>query len=163
MIGIGIIIIIGTVIALFVFNSKAEGADGGEPVQGATVLDGMKKFAQAISKAEGFGLPGAIPTLANNPGDLKIPGWTGESLGTGVSVFQSDTIDNPVAPDGGWARLFHQLSLIMTGDSQVYSPDDTISEMADKWTTTNPEDWANNVANFLGVSTDTPIGELLTQ
>ena len=163
MIGLGAIIIVVTVVALFVFSGRAEGFDGGTPEQGGFVLDGMKKFAQAISKAEGYGLPGAVPTLANNPGDLKIPGWTGESLGKGISVFDFDTIDSPVAPNGGWARLFHQLSLIAAGDSAVYDPDETISEMAQKWTATDPDAWANNVANSLGVSVDTPIGELLTQ
>ena len=163
MIGLGAIIIVVAIVALSIFSGKAQAFDGGTPVQGGFMIDGMKKFAKAISVAEGYGLPGAIPTLANNPGDLKIPGWTGESLGTGISVLQPDTLDSPSAPDGGWARLLHQLSLIMTGESQVYDPTDTISEMAQKWTATNPDDWAANVANALGVSVDTPIGELLTQ
>ena len=102
---------------------------------------GVAAFAKAISQAEGFGVPGAIPTMAHNPGDLKIPNWGGGYLGSGVSVFGSDS--------EGWSRLYHQLNLIADGNSQVYNDGMNILEMAQKWTATNPNDWANNVANSL--------------
>lgn len=31
----------------------------------------MSKLAQLIAKQEGFGIPGAVPTRDNNPGDLE--------------------------------------------------------------------------------------------
>lgn len=102
---------------------------------------GVGALAKAIAYAEGFGVSSAIPTLAHNPGDLKIPNWSGGTLGAGISVFGSD--------DEGWARLYHQLNLILGGHSKVYQTGMTISEMAQKWTATNPDDWANNVANNL--------------
>ena len=129
--------------------SEADSGDVGEPV---TVT--IQQLAQAIARAEGFGVAGAIPTLAHNPGDLVIPGWEGDTLGSaGISVLPDDQT--------GWARLYHQLQLIVDGRSHVYSLDDSISDMADKWTTTDQEAWANNVAGALGVSPDVTLREIL--
>jgi hypothetical protein len=126
-----------------------DSADSGGPV---TVT--IQQLAQAIARAEGFGVPGAIPTVAHNPGDLVIPGWEGDTLGSaGISVLPDDNT--------GWARLYHQLQLIVDGRSHVYSLDDSISDMASKWTTTEQEAWANNVAAALGVSPDVTLREIL--
>lgn len=102
---------------------------------------GVSALARAIAFAEGFGTVNTIPTNAHNPGDLKIPNWGGGTLGSGISVFGSDV--------EGWSRLYHQLNLIQSGNSRVYNDGMSISEMAQKWTATNPGDWANNVANSL--------------
>src|SRR5260370_927931 len=73
----------------------------------------ITKFMVAIAEQEGFGVPGAIPTRANNPGDLtKSLGYeiTGETLGTaGIAIF----VDVP----NGWAALEEQLNLIRSGNS----------------------------------------------
>ncbi len=114
----------------------------------------LYKFAQAIAKAEGFGLAGAIPTRAHNPGDLVMPGWMGETLGTeGISVFASDA--------DGWARLGQQLRLIRDGHSQQYQLSMTIAEMAAKWTRTDQSAWALAVAQALGVSVNATLDTLL--
>jgi hypothetical protein len=110
-------------------------------------------FAKAIAKAEGFGIPGKIPTLANNPGDLEIPGWMGQKLGEGISVFSS--------ANEGWDRLYRQLQLIVNGESVEYSLSDTIQTMASKWTKTDSTTWALIVSSTLGVSADTPLSEVL--
>src|SRR6266571_4632113 len=108
----------------------------------------LNAFARAIARAEGFGLAGAIPTRAHNPGDLVIPGWTGASYGAEhISVFDSDT--------EGWAQLAHQLWLIRDGQSQQYHLAMTLAEMAAKWTRTEPQAWAATVAEALGVSVTT--------
>lgn len=124
--------------------------------------DSIRWFADAIAVAgEGYGIAGAIPTRANNPGDLVIPNWTGNTLGAAkISVFSS--------PAEGWRRLYKQLQLIVDGQSRVYTPAMTIAEMAKRWTTTEPDAWARNVVNRLqskwaygNVTIDTVIGELL--
>lgn len=141
--------------AILVLSNFAQGAEFDAPNVTANVTTSAQNqnFAQAIAFAEGFGTPGAIPTLANNPGDLVIPKWAGAKLGEGISVFSS------VAE--GWNRLYAELNLIVAGNSSVYSLSDTISTMGAKWTTTQSDAWAQNVASYLGVSTDTPLSQLL--
>lgn len=114
----------------------------------------IEAFAKAISRAEGFGEPGAIPTRAHNPGDLVIPGHPGERIGAGISVFETD--------DEGWLHLYHELGMIVIGSSRVYNLGMSIREMADRWTLTDSSEWANNVAHSLGVSVDATLRSLLT-
>jgi hypothetical protein len=110
-------------------------------------------LSTGISRAEGFGKAGAIPTLAHNPGDLVIPNWQGQKMGgEGISVFASDL--------EGWNRLKYQLYLIGSGQSHVYSLNMTIADMAAKWTRTDPGVWATNVARSIGTTTDVTLGDL---
>lgn len=110
-------------------------------------------FRVAIAKAEGFGAPGAVPTRANNPGDLIIPNWQGQKTGPeGVSVFSS--------VGEGWNRLRYQLYLIGSQQSKVYSFDMTIADMGNKWTITEPGTWSNTVAQSIGTTTDVTLGDL---
>lgn len=126
-----------------------------------TYRDSIRWFGEAISYAEGFPVAGSIPQRANNPGDLVIPNWGGQTLGAErISVFSS--------PAEGWRRLYAQLQLIVNGGSHVYTLNMTIREMAHKWTRTQPDQWAQNVANRLqsrwaygDVTPDTVIGEIL--
>lgn len=114
----------------------------------------IQALALAIEKAEGYGIPGAIPTVANNPGDLVVPGWTGAKLGSaGISVFSSY--------EEGKNHLYYQLQLIANGQSHIYTLDDTISSMAKKWTATAQDNWANIVSGELGVSSDTTLRDIL--
>lgn len=115
----------------------------------------MKAFAQAIATAEGFGIPGKIPSLANNPGDLVIPGWKGEKLGAeGISVFQT--------PEEGWNRLYYQLNLIVTGRSRIYNLNMNILEMGARYAPHDSAVWANNVARALRLSVYSSLREALT-
>lgn len=99
-------------------------------------------LAFAISKAEGFGVLGAIPTVAHNPGDLAL-GDTGRgTLGAEkITIFSDETT--------GWAALEHQLDLIRDRKSHVYTPSMSIGEMAKHWTSTDPGQWALNVCAAL--------------
>jgi len=98
----------------------------------------IKDLAQAIAHAEGFGVPGAVPTRAHNPGDLKIPNWKGPITGNeNISVFSDD--------ETGWERLYHQLDLIVTKKSHVYNLKMTFIDFANKWTTTEQSFWLDNV------------------
>jgi hypothetical protein len=111
----------------------------------------IKRFARAVAAAEGYGIPGAIPTIANNPGDLVIPGWS-PTLGAGIAVFDSD--------DYGWSRLYRQLALVISGQSSYYYLDMSIADMGRTWAG-GDLNWARNVARNLNVSTDTPLWQVL--
>lgn len=114
-------------------------------------------FAVAIAKAEGFYVPNTIPAKSNNPGDLKVPGSAKTTPG-GITIFES--------LEDGWSALYHQLEIIVTGRSAVYSLDMTIKQMGDKWAPAadknQPGVWAQNVAAALGVPVTTPLRQVLT-
>jgi hypothetical protein len=149
------VITIGAAIAaLYLFRSRLSGG----PVPTVTTSEGfdlsqyggptvypqsIKTLGSAIARAEGFYVTGSIPQRAHNPGDLKVPNWTGPTLGSGISVFDSD--------DAGWNALYRQLYLILTGQSSHYNLDMTITDMAATWTATQSDAWARNVAGYLGV------------
>lgn len=153
--------------ALWFYRTKIS---GGRPVATVTTSEGfdlspyggpttypepIKSMATAIARAEGFFVTGSIPQRANNPGDLKVPGWTGATLGEGISVFPS--------ADAGWNALYKQLYLILTGGSGVYNLDMTISDMAAKWTGgDHPDTWARNVAGFVGADVSAPLWSVLS-
>lgn len=108
--------------------------------------DKSRDFEKAISKAEGYGKPGTIPTRRHNPGDLKLGG-------KGVTTF----------PDAAAGRraLHNQIRAIDERKSHIYNPDMTLQDMGHKYTTTDPEAWTNTVANELHVKPITPISEIL--
>ena len=112
----------------------------------------VQQFAQAIASAEGYGVAGAIPTLANNPGDLELGDLGNGTLGEGITVFS--TIAN------GWAALYNQVGLMFSGKSKVYAPSMSISQVGNSYSGGDPN-WAINVAAFLGVTTDTTLQSLL--
>lgn len=138
-------------VAVIVFEGSALAASSANTSANYPVS--VVAFAQAIAKAEGFGIPGKIPTLANNPLDLVIPGWTGAKLGAGISVFPS--------ANAGWDRGYKQLEFIVRGTSDVYTLDDTIQSMASKWTKTDPTTWALIVSSNLNVAADTSLRDVL--
>ena len=143
----GVLLLLGRIKEQFDSEADLDMATG-------TITPQIIALAKAIATAEGFGLPGAIPTLAHNPGDLVIPGWTGAKLGTErISVFSNDA--------EGWDRLYKQLLLIVSNKSHIYSLSDTLASMAAKWTNTAPSAWAMNVASSLGVTADTTLRDLI--
>jgi hypothetical protein len=78
----------------------------------------MTKFAQLIAKMEGFGKPGAIPTLRNNPGDLRhSPHSSHDGIGPD-DIGIIDTVEH------GWEDLERQLALYaergMTMQEAIY-------------------------------------------
>jgi hypothetical protein len=120
----------------------------------------IRKFADAIARAEGFYVAGSIPARSNNPGDLKSPTWTypgeleGQSLGEGIATFRSS--------NDGWNALYNQLALIVNGESSVYSLDDTIASMGSKWAGAGEgSTWAANVAAYVGAPASSKLYEVL--
>lgn len=108
-----------------------------------STLPGLSPLGQAIANAEGYGVPGAIPTLNNNPGDLTDGGkiLSYGSITDGINALQS------------------QVTAMLTGSSKYYNPSMTIAEVGQTYANGDPA-WAANVSNYLGVSPDTPIGQL---
>lgn len=111
--------------------------------------EGLKNFARAIASAEGYGIPGAVPTVANNPGDLKLGG---DTMNGGISIFAS--------VEEGWSKLYRQLALIVSGSSNYYNLDMSIAEMGRIYAG-GDENWSTNVARYLGVSRDAKLWEVI--
>lgn len=103
----------------------------------------MSSIANAIANAEGYGQPNAIPTLANNPGDLVLGDMGYGTMGNGITVFPSS--------QSGYDALNNQISLIQSGKSSVYSPNESIAQIGNTWSGGDPN-WATNVSSSLGVS-----------
>jgi hypothetical protein len=116
--------------------------------------ESIKAFARAIARAEGFYVPNSVPQRARNPGNLKMPNWQGPTI-NGISVFEN--------VDQGWAALYRQLGLIVSGDSRHYTLDMTIAEMGETWTATVHEQaaWARNVAAAAGASVTDRLWQVL--
>ena len=146
------VVLIG--VALFLLNSSSGGGSGDSssggggavPAPGGTALPSAKlqQLAAAIAQAEGFGIEGAIPTLANNPGDLVRGDQGHGTIGSGITVYGS--------VEEGWNALYHELGLIFSGTSKVYNTAMSFAEMAAHWTLTETGAWANNVASYVGAS-----------
>ncbi len=120
--------------------------------------DKLHQLAVAISKAEGFGMKGAVPTRYHNPGDIRTfrpgvhyPGQMGINRQCYV-IFRNDR--------AGFAALESNLLKIVTGESAYYKPDMTINKMARLYATKWPI-WAKNVAKNLDVPANTKLADFL--
>jgi hypothetical protein len=113
-------------------------------------------LAHAISKAEGYGKAGSLPSRYRNPGDMKaVKGYVypGQlKVGKGGHVVFRTSAD-------GWAALEHQIDKIVAGDSR-YSVNMTLQEMG-KLYAGNSRVWSKNVARNLGVEPSTELWEIL--
>jgi hypothetical protein len=109
-------------------------------------------LANAIGIAEGFGKKGAIPTVTNNPGDLKNGSVGKGTTPNGITIYP--TID------AGRAALIHQINVISNGKSEHYNTNMTITEMGNIYANGDPN-WATNVSNNLGVPASTKIGDVI--
>jgi hypothetical protein len=65
----------------------------------------MSKLAQLIAKEEGYGIPGAIPTIRDNPGDLRHSPHSFHTADAPDAIGKIDTDAD------GWADLERQLKL----------------------------------------------------
>jgi hypothetical protein len=125
--------------------------------------DRVGVLAQAIATAEGYDAPGerdghSLPHWLNNPGSLKKPALGAENLptwkDTGLIVFPTEQM--------GWDALNHQVQLMLTGNSSVYDPSDSILDVAKKYAD-GDLNWGKNVARKLGISTSCTLGEIAGQ
>ena len=126
-------------------DGNASGSFGGVVI--ATPLNAkISQLASAIARAEGFGISGTVPTTAHNPGDLVLGDQgLGVANSAGVTIFPDDTT--------GWGALYHELNLIFSGESSVYSPGLSFGAFAQLWTGgDNPGGWATTVSQNVGAS-----------
>lgn len=111
---------------------------------------GVQRLAQAIATAEGFYTAGTRPNRDHNPGDMTQD-LTGKAIGMdGPFVIYASDAD-------GWANLYAQINLWLSGGSEHANADSTISDLSQFYTADNQSTWAVNVANSAGVTVDTPI------
>ena len=112
-------------------------------------------LAAALAQLEGFGQPSAIPTLANNPGDLELG-----DVGYGTTqAAGGNLITNFPTLDAGWAALENQASKITSGTSPLYPPGTTVQQAGTTYSGGNPA-YGQNLANATGVSPNTPVSQL---
>lgn len=113
----------------------------------------ISSIAAAIAHAEGFGVVNAIPTRANNPGDLKL-GNIGNGDISGKTIFAS--------AEDGWNALRKQVSLMANGGSNYYQRTDTWRRIAQVWVgTSDYPNWLNTVTSDLGVDPDSTLEDYL--
>lgn len=107
--------------------------------------DPLWAIAHAIARAEGANVPGSNPDRLNNPGDLS------DGFGTfGGEAHSGSNITHFPTKTTGWQWLYNKLSRMRSGQSGVYLPGMTWTQIAQKWA----GDWSNwvaNVTNYLGV------------
>jgi hypothetical protein len=115
-----------------------------------------QRLFDAIEVAEGYGIPGAIPTRANNPLDItdvgqKLDGDTGQRLGAEIIVF--DTIEN--GTKAGMAQVRRMLS----GTDSLWPAELTLTQVGARYAL-DAVSWPANVASQLGVGIDATLGEI---
>lgn len=113
----------------------------------------VQRIAQAIAFAEGFYVPGSRPARNHNPGDM-----TADLIGKAVGMDGAFVVY--ATDDDGWNNLYTQIQKWLNGSSSHANSGSTITQISDFYTTTDQTAWATQVANQLGVSIDTPIGEV---
>lgn len=106
-------------------------------------------LAAAIGLQEGYNVPGKIPNVNRNPGDIKD---NGQNNPNGYPV---DSFGHIIYPTDqiGQAALAHQAAHILNQNSNVYNGDPTVVTLADvgRKYAADPN-WANGVAKALGLS-----------
>ena len=105
-------------------------------------------LADAITQLEGTN------PAYNNPGSISGTGDTGTSFGAGIGIYSTLA--------AGQQALQNQLNLIASGQSAYYTPDTTLADFGTTYSGGNPS-YGNNLANLLGVSPSTPIGQVINQ
>lgn len=117
----------------------------------------LHKLADAIARAEGFGVKGARPTRNNNPGDIRTAG----AVYPGQRRVASGRYIVFTTPAAGWAALHAQLEHIVQGRSKHYTLNTTLNQMAKRYAE-DSRPWIANVSKRLGVPGNTTLGQYLT-
>jgi hypothetical protein len=117
-------------------------------------------LAKAIAKAEGFGVPGALPTRINNPGDMELGdrGWGTEAAKTiyPKADWNADFSDKT----DGCSALRRECFAILTGASHSFDLSWSFAQLAQEWTGGDkPAAWASIVSQSIGISTETTVRE----
>jgi hypothetical protein len=126
---------------------------GAQSQGGQTSTNGLDNVGQAIANFEGFGIPGSLATRTNNPGNVgtygrKVANYS--DVGDGWTALNNWITSHGAAhPDWSLQQFINQY---LTGDpsGQTAGPGQ------------DPQGYGNYVANYLGVDTSTPIGQILS-
>jgi hypothetical protein len=116
------------------------------------IVEGM---AKAIKTFEGW-YEGSRSFRNHNPGNLKFAGQPG-AIGadeTGHAIFDSDI--------SGWEALKRQIRAAFTGASHVYSVNDTFYSFFSHYAEGNSRQYAEYVADQLGVDPNSTLGSLIS-
>ena len=118
---------------------------------GELIAGAPDHLASLVAQEEGYGIPGAIPTTHNNPGDLRHSPHSDHSADAPNAIGQIDT------PQDGWSDLERQLEIYaahsMTLRAAIYA-------FAPP-TENNSERYLQFVCDGLGCSPDIPVSEAL--
>lgn len=119
----------------------------------ASALTPTHAIAEAIATAEGFYVPGSRPARNHNPGDMTED-LIGRATGRDGAfvVYETDA--------DGWQNLYAQINLWFDGRSSHANADSTLADISGFYTADNQQSWLQTVAQKLGVSPDTRIGNL---
>ena len=111
------------------------------------------RAAQLFAHSEGFGIPGAIPTIRHNPGDLRHAPHTSH-VGIGPNDIGIEPND-----DAGWADLERQLQLFADRGMTIREAVYVYAPPGDN----NPtEAYLNTICTRLGLGPETPMSIALT-
>lgn len=111
----------------------------------------IPRIAELIAKEEGYGIPGALPTRDDNPGDLRHSPHSFHSPSAPDAIGQIDT------PADGWADLVRQLQIF--ADRGL-----TVAQAIYEWappSENNTTQYLSYVASGLGCSSDTLLSQAL--
>ena len=111
----------------------------------------MTKLAFLISREEGFGIPGTLPTRNHNPGDLRHSPHSQHDPTDPNAIGRIDTDAD------GWADLERQLQLYAERGM-------TLRQCIHEYAPAGENDtnqYLNFVVENLGVDADTPLTEVL--
>ncbi|HEY1644759.1 MAG TPA: hypothetical protein VGF75_00035, partial [Candidatus Saccharimonadales bacterium] len=116
----------------------------------------LDEFGSSIANAEGYGVPGAVPTIANNPGDLELG-----DVGFGVtSAANGNEITNFPTAQAGADALTNQENLIANGNSSAYTSGESLSDFANTYSG-GSQSFLQNIESYLGVGENTSLSSLL--
>jgi hypothetical protein len=115
--------------------------------------DPIGKACNAVARAEGYNVAGSNPFRLNNPGDISDGSHT-----FGYETHSGSNVTHFPDPETGWGWLYDKWSNIVGGVSDVYSPDMSWDQLAQKWAG-NWATWSTNVTRYLGVNRTDRVGD----
>lgn len=136
--------IVASIVIYFWWNSS----------EGFVDTSKIDNLASAIAFAEGFYAAYSRPARNNNPGDLTYAfGYPTMGQDGPFPIFA--TVDD------GWLALKKQVSEMLDDTSKNFKSTMTIAQIGIVYAGGDPGgNWARNVAQYLGVTTDTVIGTI---
>jgi hypothetical protein len=151
-------------IILLAYQASQAAATGGcQVITGCTITydestwpsgDTTWNVCRAIARAEGANIKDSNPDRLNNPGDISDGGAT-----YGFETHSGSAVTNFPDKQTGWRYLYNKIrSAFIDETSNVYSPNMTWTQFAEKWAG-DWQSWVANVTGPLNVSPDDRVGD----